>query len=129
MALTLPSKVFFLIFILLMALVFMNLLLGLAVSDIAELERVSCVSDQNLYTPPSWKYHTNKKKNSLLKQVSHKFQDVTMVYFSDPDSHDDFPHDNDDRANEEMLALAARLQVNPSDLQVGPLIRKKGITF
>ena len=28
-----------------MALVFMNLLLGLAVSDIAELERVSCVSD------------------------------------------------------------------------------------
>ena len=112
MAPTLPSKVFFLIFILLMALVFMNLLLGLAVSDIAELERVSCVSDQNLYTPPSWKYHTNKKKISLLKQ----YQDVTMVYFSDPDSHDDFPHDNDDRANEEMLAVAPRLQVSPSDL-------------
>jgi len=37
------AKVFFLIFILLMALVFMNLLLGLAVSDIAELERVSCI--------------------------------------------------------------------------------------
>ena len=31
-----------------MALVFMNLLLGLAVSDIAELERVSCVSDSVL---------------------------------------------------------------------------------
>ena len=45
-----------------------------------------------------------------------KFEDVTMVYFSDPDSHDDFSHDNDDRANEEMLALAPRLQVNPSDL-------------
>lgn len=37
------AKVFFLIFILFMALVFMNLLLGLAVSDIAELERVSCI--------------------------------------------------------------------------------------
>ena len=42
------KKVFFLIFILFMALVFMNLLLGLAVSDIAELERVSCVSDSVL---------------------------------------------------------------------------------
>ena len=58
-----------------------------------------------------------------------KFQDIAMAYFSDPDSHDDLSHDNDDRANEEMLALAARLQVNTSDLQVGPLIRKKGITF
>ena len=48
-----------------------------------------------------------------------------MVYFSDPDSHDDLSHDNDDRANEEMLALAPRLQVNPSDLQVGPVITKK----
>lgn len=35
------AKIFFLIFILIMALVFMNLLLGLAVSDIGELERIS----------------------------------------------------------------------------------------
>ena len=66
MALILPSKVFFLIFILLMALVFMNLLLGLAVSDIAELERVSCVSDQNLYTPPSHR-NTIKTKRQTRK--------------------------------------------------------------
>ena len=33
------AKIFFLIFILIVALVFMNLLLGLAVSDIGELER------------------------------------------------------------------------------------------
>ena len=52
-----------------------------------------------------------------------------MAYFSDPDSHDDFPHDNDDRANEEMLALAPRIQVNLSDLQVGPVIAKKGSHF
>ena len=58
-----------------------------------------------------------------------KFQDIAMAYFSDPDSHDDLSHDNDDRANEEMLALAARLQVNPSDLQVGPPIEKKGSHF
>ena len=57
-----------------------------------------------------------------------KCEDVTMV-FSDPDSHDDLPHNNDDRANEEMLALAPRLQVNPSDLQVGPRITKKGSPF
>jgi hypothetical protein len=38
------AKWFFVIFILLMALVFMNLLLGLAVSDIHELQRVSYVS-------------------------------------------------------------------------------------
>ena len=37
------AKIFFLIFILIMALVFMNLLLGLAVSDIGELERISKV--------------------------------------------------------------------------------------
>jgi hypothetical protein len=39
------AKFFFLFFILLMALVFMNLLLGLAVSDIESLQRVSCVSE------------------------------------------------------------------------------------
>ena len=37
------AKLFFLFFILIMALVFMNLLLGLAVSDIGELERLSKV--------------------------------------------------------------------------------------
>lgn len=37
------AKIFFLIFIMIMALVFMNLLLGLAVSDIGELERISKV--------------------------------------------------------------------------------------
>ena len=37
------AKIFFLLFILFMALVFMNLLLGLAVSDISELEKVSKV--------------------------------------------------------------------------------------
>ena len=37
------AKLFFVLFILFMALVFMNLLLGLAVSDITELERVSKV--------------------------------------------------------------------------------------
>ena len=42
------AKIFFLIFILIMALVFMNLLLGLAVSDIGELERISKV-DQRVY--------------------------------------------------------------------------------
>ena len=57
-----------------------------------------------------------------------KCEDVTM-FFSDPDSHDDLSHDNDDRANEEMLALAPRLQVNPSDLWVGPVITKKGSHF
>ena len=35
------AKVFFVLFLILMALVFMNLLLGLAVSDIDELERIS----------------------------------------------------------------------------------------
>ena len=44
------AKIFFLIFILIMALVFMNLLLGLAVSDIGELERTSKVHvDQRLH--------------------------------------------------------------------------------
>ena len=38
------AKIFFLVFLLLMGLIFMNLLLGLAVSDIAELERISSVS-------------------------------------------------------------------------------------
>ena len=37
----LAAKIFFLIFLVFMALVFMNLLLGIAVSDIHELERVS----------------------------------------------------------------------------------------
>ena len=37
----LAAKLFFLIFLVFMALVFMNLLLGIAVSDIHELERVS----------------------------------------------------------------------------------------
>ena len=41
------AKIFFLIFILIMALVFMNLLLGLAVSDIGELERISKVYFQS----------------------------------------------------------------------------------
>ena len=40
------AKIFFLIFILIMALVFMNLLLGLAVSDIGELERISKVRQE-----------------------------------------------------------------------------------
>ena len=68
MALTLPSKVFFLIFILLMALVFMNLLLGLAVSDIAELERVSCVSDQIFYTQTFPLPHRNLIKKRETKK-------------------------------------------------------------
>ena len=68
MALILPSKVFFLIFILLMALVFMNLLLGLAVSDIAELERVSCVSDQNFHRN-AIKTKRQTREISLLKQA------------------------------------------------------------
>ena len=38
------AKLFFLVFILMMSLVFMNLLLGLAVSDINTLVKVSCVS-------------------------------------------------------------------------------------
>ena len=37
----LVAKTFFFIFIMIMALVFMNLLLGIAVSDIHELERIS----------------------------------------------------------------------------------------
>ena len=37
------SKTFFVLFLIMMALVFMNLLLGLAVSDIDELERISKV--------------------------------------------------------------------------------------
>ena len=102
MALTLPSKVFFLIFILLMALVFMNLLLGLAVSDIAELERVSCVSDQIFYTQTFPLPHRNlikkgKQKNLLIQTgVCYRNKAETGFIFSDPDSHDDLSHDNDD---------------------------------
>jgi hypothetical protein len=40
---TIVAKIFFLIFILIMALIFMNLLLGIAVADIDELERISKV--------------------------------------------------------------------------------------
>ena len=62
------AKTFFVLFLILMALVFMNLLLGLAVSDIGELERISRVRRAVV------EYHTivtNEKLLTILRYPIH----------------------------------------------------------
>ena len=67
------TKVFFVLFLISMALVFMNLLLGLAVSDIGELERISRVRRAVV------EYHTVATMEKILMTLRLVTHDLNVL--------------------------------------------------